>query len=524
MRIQIGSRRRHPALLGLGLSLLGSGAPVFASPLPVFASTVVEWERVLPGVRGSESTALAYHPATGRLAIGDDRGVLSSRSGELARRILRRGPVLDLAFVPGVGQGAGVLLVATDAGAYRVDIDGRVLPLELGPGASSGPATRIAALPEIAALATDSGVRISRDLERWRPLSVALPSGPATAVALRPDGSDFECWTVVAGSVWRTRLRSVAGTLVLGISQRETLPLTSRDGEPVDVVLDLPGGGVAIVLPSALATPDSGGGWRVRRLSLPPGARARRLTWALDRFWLATDRGLLESDSLDGPWRRVSGAAATAGIRSVVSGAGEIYVATESGLVAGRLQPQRMGSAASDPPVSSEPTIGDVHRAAVAYLNLQRHQIESMRQRVNRRSWLPVATLRTGYDDGADRGWDLDEAFLSGELRRLNDRDETHSRDWGLGVTLVWDLPGLVYHPEEIDISRETRELIELRDDVLDEITQLYFERRRVLAEWAAEADAVERHRLKLRTDELAAGIDAWTGGWFSRRTQAPQG
>ena len=46
--------------------------------------------------------------------------------------------------------------------------------------------------------------------------------------------------------------------------------------------------------------------------------------------------------------------------------------------------------------------------------------------------------------------------------------------------------------------------------------TQLYFERRRVLAELSV-APPDGRLRLGLRAAELAAGIDAWTGGWFSR-------
>ena len=53
-------------------------------------------------------------------------------------------------------------------------------------------------------------------------------------------------------------------------------------------------------------------------------------------------------------------------------------------------------------------------------------------------------------------------------------------------------------------------------DDVLDEVNQLYFERRRVLAELSI-APPGERLRLGIRAAELAAGIDAWTGGWFSR-------
>ena len=50
-------------------------------------------------------------------------------------------------------------------------------------------------------------------------------------------------------------------------------------------------------------------------------------------------------------------------------------------------------------------------------------------------------------------------------------------------------------------------------------LTQLYFDRRRALLALAALPDkqAPEAALLRLRAEELAAGLDAWTGGWFSR-------
>jgi hypothetical protein len=73
-------------------------------------------------------------------------------------------------------------------------------------------------------------------------------------------------------------------------------------------------------------------------------------------------------------------------------------------------------------------------------------------------------------------------------------------------------------------VSKEAREIIELRDDVLDEITQLYFERRRTLLQLASQSSArgAEAARLRLRADELGSGLDAWTGGWWSRAASAP--
>ena len=47
---------------------------------------------------------------------------------------------------------------------------------------------------------------------------------------------------------------------------------------------------------------------------------------------------------------------------------------------------------------------------------------------------------------------------------------------------------------------------------------QLYYERRGLLQQLAASpgADGPDPRQLELRAAELTAGLDAWTGGWFS--------
>ncbi len=141
-----------------------------------------------------------------------------------------------------------------------------------------------------------------------------------------------------------------------------------------------------------------------------------------------------------------------------------------------------------------------------------------MARDVRRRGWLPIASFRVARELDRNVGRDSDEVFLSGAVRHLNDSDSDRSEDLELSLTFSWDLGDLAYHPEEIDISREAREIIELRDDVLDEITQLYFERQRVLAalHGLGSVPSEQSLTLRLRAAELAAGIDAWTGGWFS--------
>ena len=175
------------------------------------------------------------------------------------------------------------------------------------------------------------------------------------------------------------------------------------------------------------------------------------------------------------------------------------------------------------PPVAppEEPAIERVHRAALAYLRLGPKGMDALQQGVSKRGWLPVVVFHGGLARDKSRATAWDEAISGGAVWSLVDRDHDRAEDYDVGVSLSWDLGDVAYHPEAIDVSREAREVIELRDDVLDEITQLYFERRRVLAQLQAPPDAgdAELLRLRLRADELAAGIDAWTGGWFGRQT-----
>ena len=88
-------------------------------------------------------------------------------------------------------------------------------------------------------------------------------------------------------------------------------------------------------------------------------------------------------------------------------------------------------------------------------------------------------------------------------------------------MALAWDLGDAAFHPEEVDVSRELRALVQLRADVLDEVTQLYFERQRALAEAALLPEGDARvGALALRARELAARLDGWSGGWWSEQSR----
>jgi hypothetical protein len=64
--------------------------------------------------------------------------------------------------------------------------------------------------------------------------------------------------------------------------------------------------------------------------------------------------------------------------------------------------------------------------------------------------------------------------------------------------------------------------MVQLRDDILDKVTKLYFERMRVRMELdnLSFEDRRKRSEKELRLKELTAYLDALTGGYFSEQTK----
>jgi len=506
----------------------------------------LSWRSLAVGEVDDVVTAVALDRA-GRLALGDARGVVFGFPGSPMRRVALRGEVRDLAFFGGEPEAAPALLAATELGLYRISSDGRVESLAPGPGPDAKAVARIGVAGGVIAVATAAGAFVSADGARWQRLSQALPSGPATAIALAERAGFVECWVAIRGELWRSKIRAQAGRAASTTPVRVEIPFASSQRPPIDIALGVGDAAIAVVFESDLVVRrQANSRWEQLRPTLPPGASVRRLAAALDQYWLATDRGLVVAPNLRGPWRRAQDSSGSDAIFDLEIGEGALYAATDNGIAVARLDSDFAAAAEVDPrapdflaagdvaqratdlplevetpqPVVDprEPDIHSVHRAALRYLTLEPARIAALREGVSRRGWLPILSFRATRDRDQSRHSDYDEAFVSGEMRRFNDRDYDRNHQLELQLTVSWDFGDVAYHPEAIDVSREAREVIELRDDVLDEITQLYFERRRVIAALEWQPDSPAAGELQLRAAQLAAGIDAWTGGWFGRQ------
>lgn len=483
-------------------------ALLLLAPHVVHATATWRIEPLATGEDGASAVAAA---GDGSLAVGDARGVSLRRPDGVVRRIDLAGAVRDLAF-----DADGALWIASAAGLFRY-AQGRAALRTPAPGEATRDAQRVAAAAGVVAVATGAGVHWSRDGERFARVEVAEGEVAVTGLAAEPrQNGDVRLWIaadrglfVAAPGAPLAGLRAERADAGAGL--RPALDVVAADGR------------VYALGSTQLLVRDADAGFEAHRPALPPGATPLRLAAAAGRLWIATDRGLLGADSPAGPFDRApapAGAAIAADV--AVTPGGVVLVATSRGLVTGAAA-DAPGAAPAASVVGCDPPVLDVQRAALAYLALGGDPARAMRRGVRLRGLLPVVSLEAAENRDRDAGWSYDEAFISGGYHHLSDRDDARSNERELALRLSWDLGDTVYNPEQIDVSTEARRLIELRDDVLDEVNQLYFDRQRALATRAAvPPDSAEALRESLRASELAAGLDAWTDGWFGARAACP--
>lgn len=248
-----------------------------------------------------------------------------------------------------------------------------------------------------------------------------------------------------------------------------------------------------------------------------------------DGVYAATDRGVFRYSRGTGVWEELYQGLLSRDIRYVAAGAGDappvtLWAATRKGvfrtaspgkIVAAKYE----GNEAEDvlAAFAHEPGIGEVLQAAIEYADVHPDKINKWKKAVLYRAWLP----ELDFDYGKGRDWESDRYYYSGEYV---DDDITRGRDEGWSVSMSWELGKLIWSDDQTsEIDKRSEAMVELRDDILNEVTRLYFERRRLQAAMMVSPGAGIQEKInnELRLRELTAGIDALTGSFLSKRLAA---
>ncbi len=162
---------------------------------------------------------------------------------------------------------------------------------------------------------------------------------------------------------------------------------------------------------------------------------------------------------------------------------------------------------------SNEPTVLEVQQAAIRYAEVSPEKIAQWRIAAARKAWAPSLSFHQDFENrnnvDIDRGGTADpDKFIQGP----------QEKSWDRYFTVSWNLADLIWNSDQTSIDSRSKLMVELRNDVLNEVTHLYFERRRLQLEMLTdptEQSSVNLDR-QLRLQEFTANIDALTGGFLT--------
>lgn len=209
-------------------------------------------------------------------------------------------------------------------------------------------------------------------------------------------------------------------------------------------------------------------------------------------------------------WESVSAGLVNANVYAITSDKeGNLYAATDKGLFKAKQAGDNPGASSLKAKYAfkKEPPVQELHQAAIKYANIiDPSQIETSRKQARLKAILPELSI--DYEKTIS-------AYSNSSCTRFA------IGPWDWGISLKWNLGDLIWSEQQRLIDAQVRLMIQLRNDILDEITKIYFERMRVKMELLSDnLDQKKKSEKELKLDELATSLDALTGGYFSKFLQ----
>lgn len=179
-------------------------------------------------------------------------------------------------------------------------------------------------------------------------------------------------------------------------------------------------------------------------------------------------------------------------------------------------------SAANFPTPDQLPALELLEQATLSRAGLQPDKIQRWQRNARRAVALP--RLQVGFEQADQQNntaviQDSISVTSSGitvgpESNRV---DQDFGNDRGFEVKAVWALDELLFNRDEIEISREARDLTMIRGRIQEELRDTYFLLKAQL--WRFQADPNSRLDLAevLQAQQRVARLDSLSGGAFSR-------
>ncbi len=177
---------------------------------------------------------------------------------------------------------------------------------------------------------------------------------------------------------------------------------------------------------------------------------------------------------------------------------------------------------------SHEPDVYAVQEQVLDHREFDDDRPDRWTRRARLSNLLPSVQGQTNWLDQRDRQDQFRENIDADDLGTYEPDNAQHQWRDNLrfrsiySLRATFNLSEIVYSSDEMAIQREVRSRWSMRDDLMAEVTEMYFARRRhqlylrLFPDEDPEA-ILDRH---LKIEALTARIDALTGGWFRHQLE----
>ncbi len=372
-------------------------------------------------------------------------------------------------------------------------------------------------------IGTQSGLFRSNNNKIWQRSSGKLSS--AAIYSLKIDSHTNIIYTVTDQGFFKTndQGKSWRRTFVSSVSEETK--------EKIKRLNDLAIDGKRIYLSGKdclLMSKDKGETWQEidrKRLS---GADIRSLVVSNNKIYLGTNRGVFKreiklsgekEEEIRNGWEEIYVGLPSLNIKKIALVENDLWAITDKGVfkqteIASRQKKiERNIEQEIFELFANEPSICEVQEKAIEYAEVHPDKIKNWRRLAAKRAILPKFSV------GANRNVTDLYHWEGGSTAKIDDDFLRKGRDvveWD--VSLSWDFGDLIWNADQTSIDARSKLMVQLREDVLDETTRTYFERKRLKIElfMSLPEDRKKRIEKNLRLEELTANLDALTGGWFS--------
>ena len=169
-----------------------------------------------------------------------------------------------------------------------------------------------------------------------------------------------------------------------------------------------------------------------------------------------------------------------------------------------------------------EPKVQEVQGMAMFYSKTNPERIKGWLNSVRQAYALPKVNVQ--YEKELDGSTRYDYIDADSGLSAVRDYEQVENDD-KIVVKLEWRLDKLVMSSEQIRVLNESQKAVKVREKLLDEVTRLYFDRRRLQVEGLLKPASSLNDEIEytLRLQEMTANLDALTGGAFSSAIKKPR-